>query len=83
MIQKLAAEFPKAYNHALTQKSIRMLLSDERRTVNQLTNDGVLSEKDAEAHLESISHRLDDVNSFSHTIVASMFRWLVHKKKKQ
>lgn len=83
VIQKLAQEFPRAYHHALTQKSIRMLLSDERRTVNQLTNEGILSDKDAEKHMESINKRIDEVNSFSHTIPASLFRWMIHKKKQE
>ena len=46
-INNLADNFPKAYGHALTIKSIRMLLSNERRTVKQLINNGMLSEKDA------------------------------------
>lgn len=83
VIQKLAQEFPRAYHHALTQKSIRMLLSDERRTVNQLTYEGILSDKDAEKHMESINKRIDEVNSFSHTIPASLFRWMIHKKKQE
>ena len=60
-----------------------MLLSDERRTVNQLTNEGILSDKDAEKHMESINKRIDEVNSFSHTIPASLFRWMIHKKKQE
>lgn len=82
VIQKLAMEFPKAYNHALTQKSIRMLLSDERRTVNQLCNEGMLSDKDSEQHLENIDKRIDELNSFSHTIPASLLRWMLNKKRK-
>ena len=83
VIQKLAQEFPRAYHHALTQKSIRMLLSDARRPVNQLTSEGILSDKDAEQHMESINKRIDEVNSFSHTIPASLFRWMIHKKKQE
>lgn len=36
-INNLADNFPKAYGHALTIKSIRMLLSNERHTVNSLS----------------------------------------------
>lgn len=82
MIAKLAKEFPKAYRHALTQKAIRMLLSDERRTVHQMVSDGVLSEKDAEPLYANIDERTDEVNSFSHSVTASFFRWIFFGKKK-
>ena len=70
-INNLADNFPKAYGHALTIKSIRMLLSNERRTVKQLINNGMLSEKDAERLLDDIDERTDEINSFSHTFTAS------------
>lgn len=83
VIAKLAKEFPKAYRHALTQKAIRMLLSNERRTVHQMVSDGVLSEKDAEPIYESLDERTDEVNSFSHSVTASFFRWILFGKKKE
>lgn len=73
-INNLADNFPKAYGHALTIKSIRMLLSNERRTVKQLINNGMLSEKDAERLLDDIDERTDEINSFSHTFTASFLR---------
>lgn len=82
-INNLADNFPKAYGHALTIKSIRMLLSNERRTVKQLINNGMLSEKDAERLLDDIDERTDEINSFSHTFTASFLRWLFFIKKKQ
>ena len=82
-INNLADNFPKAYGHALTIKSIRMLLSNERRTVKQLINNGMLSEKDAERILDDIDERTDEINSFSHTITASFLRWLFFIKKKK
>ena len=63
-INNLADNFPKAYGHALTIKSIRMLLSNERRTVKQLINNGMLSEKDAERLLDDIDERTDEINSY-------------------
>ena len=66
-INNLADNFPKAYGHALTIKSIRMLLSNERHTVKQLISNGMLSEKDAERILDDIDERTDEINSFSHT----------------
>lgn len=82
-INNLADNFPKAYGHALTIKSIRMLLSNERRTVKQLINNGMLSEKDAEGLLDDIDERTDEINSFSHTFTASFLRWLFFIKKKK
>lgn len=82
-INNLANSFPKAYGHALTIKSIRMLLSNERRIVKQLINNGMLSEKDAERLLDGIDERTDEVNSFSHTFTASFLRWLFFIKKKK
>ena len=82
-INNLADNFPKAYGHALTIKSIRMLLSNERRTVKQLINNGKLSEKDAERLLDDIDERTDEINSFSHTFTASFLRWLFFIKKKK
>lgn len=82
-ISNLAQNFPKAYGHALTIKSIRMLLSNERRTVKQMVNSGMLSEKDAEKLLNDIDDRTDEVNSFSHTFAASFLRWLFFIKKKK
>lgn len=82
-INNLADNFPKAYGHALTIKSIRMLLNNERRTVKQLINNGMLSEKDAERLLDDIDERTDEINSFSHTFTASFLRWLFFIKKKK
>ena len=82
-INNLADNFPKADGHALTIKSIRMLLSNERRTVKQLINNGMLSEKDAERLLDDIDERTDEINSFSHTFTASFLRWLFFIKKKK
>lgn len=82
-INNLADNFPKAYGHALTIKSIRMLLSNERHTVKQLISNGMLSEKDAERILDDIDERTDEINSFSHTFTASFLRWLFFIKKKK
>lgn len=83
VITKLSHDYPKAYRHALTQKSIRMLLSNERRTIRQLQDDGVLSEKDAEPLIKRIDEQADEVNSFSHTLPASILRWLFFIKRKK
>lgn len=83
VLNELAKNFPKAYGHALTIKSIRMMLSNERRTVRQMVNNGMLSEKDAEERMKKIDERTDEINSFSHTPIASLLRWLFFIKKKK
>ena len=80
-LQQLATDFPKAYQHALTQKSIRMLLNNERKQVNQLIENGVLTEKDASPLLNDISTRADEVNLFNHTMLASMLKWTFRSRK--
>lgn len=74
-LSKLAQYFPKAYNHALTIKAIRMLLNNEKRTVRQLIAEGVLSEKDADPLLDNITERADELNSVKHTFIGSLFFW--------
>lgn len=81
VINDLANEFPKAYGHALTLKSIRMLLSNEKRTVKQMIGNGIITEKDADPLFKNIEERADEVNSFSHTIPASLFRWIFFSKR--
>lgn len=74
-LSKLAQYFPKAYNHALTIKAIRMLLNNEKRTVRQFIAEGVLSEKDADPFLDNITERADELNSVKHTLIGSLFFW--------
>lgn len=83
VISRLSADFPKAYNHALTQKAIRMVLSSERRTIRQMQSDGVLSDKDAVPYLARLDERSDEVNSFTHTIPASILRWLFQRRRQK
>lgn len=83
VLGKLSSNFPKAYRHALTQKAIRMLLCNERRTIRQMQNDGILSDKDAERLYESVDERSDQLNSLSHTIPASLLRWMKIRKRKE
>ena len=80
-LEQLAKDFPKAYQHALTQKSIRMLLNNERKNIEQMIQTGVLTEKDAAPLLEDIAERADEVNLFNHTLLASMLKWTFHRKK--
>lgn len=83
IINNLSDQYPKAYHHALTQKSIRMLLSNERRIVRQMAANGLISDKDMESRLAAIDERADKVNAFSHTIMASFLRWIFFIRRKK
>ena len=75
VLQQVAMDFPKAYRHALTQKSIRMLLNHERKAIEEMISNGVLTEKDAAPLLEDVATRADEINLFNHSILASLLRW--------
>lgn len=81
VLGKLAQDFPKANRHALTRKAIRMMLCNERRTIRQMQTDGMLSDKDADILLRNVDERNDRLNSLSHTVPASIIRWMLHPKK--
>lgn len=82
-LEQLATDFPRAYRHALTLKAIRMVLSHEKITVQNMADNGILTEKEAESLIQNITDLADEVNSFSHTIPASILRWMFffHKRK--
>lgn len=83
LINELAESFPRAYRHALTQKSIRMLLSNERRQIRQLISNGILSEKDAEPLFESVDERADKLNRFQNTTIGTVLRHLLKTSKEK
>ena len=83
LINELAESFPRAYRHALTQKSIRMLLSNERRQIRQLISNGILSEKDAEPLFESVDERADKLNRFQNTTIGTVLRHLLKTSKQK
>ena len=82
VLKQVALNFPKAYRHALTQKSIRMLLNHERKDIESMISSGVLTEKDAAPLLEDVSTRADEVNLFNHTILASLLKWTFKSRKR-
>ena len=63
-LEDLAKEYPISYRCALTRKAVRMLLSNEWRTISQLVSDGLLSEKDAEQMKENIDDRYSGLSTF-------------------
>lgn len=81
-LKQLANDFPKAYRNALTQKSIRMLLNHERKSIVQMVEMGILSDKDAVPLLEDVSTRADKINLINHTMFASLMKWTFRTRKK-
>lgn len=75
---QLEQNYPKAYRHALTVKSIRMMLTYERRTIRKLQDDGVISEKDAERFIEKVDERTDQGNSFRYSMPGTLLRGILH-----
>lgn len=67
-IEALARKYPDAYRHALTQKAIRMLLSNERRTVKQMFNEGIISDSEANDLNDNTDMRTDKMQSFGHSL---------------
>lgn len=74
LIVSLSTDFPKAYRYALTKKSIRMLLSEERLSIRRMVQDGILTDTDAEPLIASIDERINEIQSFRHTIPAFLLR---------
>lgn len=56
-LDRLEKEWPEAYAQAMTDKAIRMMLCNERRTVRNLTWDGIMSPKDGVQCEEDIDSR--------------------------
>ena len=75
---QLEQNYPKAYRHALTVKSIRMMLTYERRTIRKLQDDSVISEKDAERFIEKVDERTDQGNSFRYSVPGTLLRGILH-----
>lgn len=56
---QLAENYPKAYRRALTDRAVRMLLGNERKTIGRLLAEGVLSPEGAETMLADTERRAD------------------------
>lgn len=57
-LDRLEAQWPEAFAKAMTDKAIRMMLCNERRTVRNLTWDGIMSPKDGQQCEEDIDSRI-------------------------
>lgn len=55
-LEKMKEYYPALYNNAVTKKAVRMLLAEERCTVIDMQQKGIISQEEA----ENIIHRIDE-----------------------
>ncbi len=56
-LDMLRSHYPEMYDKAVTNKAIRMLLADERITVENMQNEGLISEDEASRLIEGIDKK--------------------------
>lgn len=57
LTETLREDFPVSFRHALTDKALRMLLCERRRTWTHFADMGLITEKELSDHLDEISHQ--------------------------
>lgn len=60
---EIALDYPRSYQNAVTRKSIRMLLSNEKRDIEQLRQQGLLSREDAQQMIDRLGERHQALSS--------------------
>ena len=73
LLETLRNDFPISYRHALTDKALRMLLCERRRTWTHFADIGMITEKE-------LSEQLDETSQLPHT--DSMFKRLMNLIRK-
>lgn len=61
-IGEVASGYPRSYRTALTRKSIRMLLSQEKKTIDEFRREGLLSEEYAQEMTDRLGNRQRERN---------------------
>ncbi len=56
-IDAIAIDYPRSYRAAVTRKSVRMLLSNEKKTIRQFKEQGMISSEEAEQMTNALSER--------------------------
>lgn len=56
-IDEVANDYPNSYRAAVTRKSVRMLLSNERKMIEQFKSQGLISREDAEQMIDDLGER--------------------------
>lgn len=56
-IEGIAIDYPNSYKAAVTRKSVRMLLSNEKKMIDQFKEQGLISREDAEQMISDLGER--------------------------
>lgn len=59
--QKYPFDYPKSYKEAVTRKSVRMLLSNEKKRIEQFKEQGLISQEEAEQMVNELGERHNKV----------------------
>lgn len=62
---EVAADYPRSYRAAVTRKSVRMLLSQEKKILSEFRREGLLSEEHAEEMADRLGNRSAEKNGKS------------------
>lgn len=60
-IKKISIDYPKSYKEAVTRKSVRMLLSNEKKRIEQFKEQGLISWEEAEQMVNDLGERHNKV----------------------
>ena len=63
-IDRLAVSYPSFYRSGVTQKAIRMLLAKEKRQIEELGKQGILSEKESCPMLDALDEQYASLSSY-------------------
>lgn len=59
-MDEVAIDYPRSYRAAITRKSVRMLLTEEKKTIERFRREGLLSEENAEEMTDRLGDRSID-----------------------
>ncbi|MCD8268970.1 MAG: sodium:proton antiporter [Parabacteroides sp.] len=65
-IEKISIDYPKSYKKAVTRKSVRMLLSNEKKRIEQFKEQGLISWEEAEQMVNDLGERHNKVFTSYH-----------------
>ena len=67
VMEEMAYDYPVSYRCGVTRKSIRMLLANERRQIEQFRSEGILSTSEAGSMFDDIDERHASIGSLTKT----------------
>lgn len=67
VMEEMAYDYPVSYRCGVTRKSIRMLLANERRQIEQFRSEGILSASEASSMFDDIDERHASIGSLTKT----------------